>query len=73
MAVEIPLRRKYRYHTVKKQTSRHEGNPSNKRNKAKGDALAKARAATEAHQRVKVMDGMKVKWMSAQEWKERGA
>lgn len=68
MAVEIPLRRKYVDHTVKKQRSSHEGNPSHKRTKQKGDALAQARAQTQKHQMVKVLDGTKIKWMTLQEW-----
>jgi hypothetical protein len=70
--VEIPLRRKYLDHTGKKQRSSHEGNPSHKRNKAKGDVLLQAQAQTAAHQMVKVLDGAKIRWMTLREWKERG-
>lgn len=61
--VEIPLRGKYRAGFKGSQRSRAENNPNHKRNKAKGEVLAAARAVTEANRRTLVLDGgRKLRW-----------
>jgi hypothetical protein len=66
--IEIKLGEKYKRPVVKKQKSRHEGNPNKKRNKAKGKVLEEARAATAAHVPTLVLvDGVRRRWKKAGE------
>jgi hypothetical protein len=58
MAVEVPLRGKYRAVGGKKQTSRSNvGGSDKKRTKAKGEVLKLAQQQTREHQRVLLLEG----------------